>query len=92
MPVMTIILTFNQQEIINNLHYQTICEVLHGHTMGTSKRRQLEQLFTKEEMEVVERISKVVYKWYIKTGVPDVYSMTFNNYEIWMKLLDFCTR
>lgn len=92
MPKVSVLITFNRQDIINNLPYALICDVVHGDTWSTRERKAFEQLFTGEEKEMADKIVRQAYKWRIKTGVPDSITLTTQEYKIWMILADFCSR
>lgn len=92
MSKITVSITFDRQEIIDNLPYALICDVVHGHMWTTRERKAFEQLFIGEEKEIADKIVKQSYKWRIKTGVPDSITITAQEYKIWMILADFCSR
>ena len=85
--------TFNHDEIYYRLHYQLIVESIGSDRWNTgSNKRKLQNEFTKDEIENINKIYKKSYKWYTHTGIPDTVTLSSNAYKLWLKLVNYCIK
>jgi transposase len=88
---MKLYLSFNSDEIREEIPYAIVAETMSGARWNTGRRKRLmKQHFTEAEIEATYRLHKQAYDWYLRKGVPDEIKMTMNTYHLWHKLANFC--
>lgn len=88
---MKLYLSLNEDEIRKTLPYALICETRESSVWDTRKRRMLwKERFTESERDYASTIFALCHKWYLKTGVPDEYKLSFKSLELWNKIAAFC--
>ena len=84
-------IALNHDEIQERIPYALVAETMSGARWGTGKRKQLmKQWFTESEIDAIYRLHKQAYSWYCVKGVPEEVKMSFNTYDLWQKLANFC--
>lgn len=88
---MKLYLSFNHEEIQNEIPYAIVAETMSGAKWNTGRRKRLmKEQFTETEIEAIYRLHKQAHSWYLVKGVPEEIKMTLNTYHLWHKLATFC--
>lgn len=88
---MKLYLSFNHDEIHEEIPYPIVAETMSSARWNTGKRKRLmKQQFTEAEIEATYRLHKQAYDWHLRKGVPEEVKMTMNTYHLWHKLANFC--
>ena len=82
--------TLNRNEIENLLKPRLTCQLSHGSDFNKMKvKKALTNNFDAYELEVIEKIKRISYKWNINTGTPESYKISAGDYAIWKKFINF---
>lgn len=82
---------FTKDEINAKIPYDLIATIRYSSIWHKAKTKQIyNNLFSDAEKEIVEDLFKVAHKWYIK-GVSDSVHMSFDVWNLWCKIIDFCS-
>ena len=86
-----IILTLTHDEIQRTIPYAMICETRFGRYWETGKRlTRWRAEFTPRERVDAEKLFRLAYAWYLKTGVPESVEMTAQTLALWKRIETFC--
>lgn len=87
-----ILITMTRDEVNSRLPYRLICETMGSerHWDNRKRRTRWAAEFTEEGREECEKLYRLAYKWYLRTGVPDEVTMSLRTLCLWDKLAEFC--
>jgi len=86
-----IILTLTHDEIQRTIPYAMICETRYGKSWEGRKRlNRWRETFTPQERVDAEKLFRLAYAWYLKTGVPESVEMTAQTLALWKRIEAFC--
>lgn len=87
---MTLEIILTSDEIKQNIPYQAISELRYTGVWDTSKCRRLwDKTFSKEEIEISEKLFRQARRWYIN-GVTESARFNFQEYKVLDKLAKLC--
>lgn len=86
-----IMLTLDQDEVLEKIPYMLICETYCRDLFRTGKAKRLRaDYFTADEWDRCLELCRMAYKWALRTGVPEKVVMSARTLALWIKLGEYC--
>ena len=84
-------LQLSSDEVNVNIPYAMVCMTRYGASWNRMFRKlRWTEEFTEQERNSAERLFKQSHDWLLGRGVPSYVKMTFDTFNLWHKLGNFC--
>jgi hypothetical protein len=83
-----VLLSLSREEL-DNMQYQILPENWERVTASMTSRLKFEKEFTEEEREIIKKYKQIFYHWYIKTGMPEEWTVRLSDLRVIQRAINF---